>query len=78
MIFCTHTKGGRGSLCLGLKDSASVRGEDTYVRLRQLWVFVTRGNASLALLSLSLHNIDATRHINIIPHTFTHPVIVTK
>ena len=44
-FFCVHT---RGSLCLGLKGCLSIRGEDTYVCLRQLWVFITREKASLA------------------------------
>ena len=41
-------KRGRGSLCPGLKGSASIRGEDTYVRLRKLCFFITTENASLA------------------------------
>ena len=32
------------------KACASIQGEDTYVRLRQLCIFITRENASLARL----------------------------
>ena len=38
----------RGLFCPGLKGSMSIRGEDTYERLSQLWVFITKENASLA------------------------------
>ena len=33
-VFVRTSKRGRGSLCLSLKGNASLRGEDTYVRLR--------------------------------------------
>ena len=33
-FFCTHSQEGRGLLCPGPKGRVSIRGEDTYVRLR--------------------------------------------
>ena len=47
-IFVCIPKRGRGSLCPGLKGSVSIRGEDTYVRVKQLWIFIARENASAA------------------------------
>ena len=38
-----HCARGRGSFCArDWKACASIRGEDTYVRLRQFWVFITK------------------------------------
>ena len=49
MIFCAHTQEGEGLDVPGTeRHASSIRGEDTYVRLRQLWVFITRENDLLA------------------------------
>ena len=46
-FFVCIPKRGRGSLCPGLKGSASIRDEDTCVCLRKLCFFITTENASL-------------------------------
>ena len=44
----------------GLKGSASIRGEDTYVHLRQLLVFITRESSSLASLARLIIRAEAS------------------
>ena len=57
MIFCVHTQEGKGLVVSGTErhEHLFVVRACTYVRLRQLWVFVTRENASLAHL-INVHN----------------------
>ena len=72
MFFVHISKRGRGSLCPGLKKAcSSIRGEDMYVRLRQLWVFITRENASLAsFASLNYKNDSNYKASELIPSLY--------
>ena len=57
MIFCVHTQERKGLVVSGTErhEHPFVVRTRTYKRLRQLWVFITRENTSLARL-INVHN----------------------
>ena len=63
---CAYLRGGGTHCARDRKARASIRDEDMHVRLKQLWVFITRENATLTRLIAIDNNMNKPSEFNIL------------